>query len=113
MELHDWDLRATMVAMICRSSMASFQGETEKSEIARFLGHDSFCNKSKISLPTIKGGRTRHGICQKIYTAGISAKTFTPSISANFNSFGDKNTKKLVKMEKFTPLAKILHCRQQ
>ena len=43
----------------------------------------------------------------------FQAKTFTPSISANFNSFGDKNTKKLVKMEKFTPLAKILHCRQQ
>ena len=24
----------------------------------------------------------------------FQAKTFTPSISANFNSFGDKNTKK-------------------
>ena len=28
----------------------------------------------------------RHGICQKIYTAGISGQNF----SANFNSFGDK-----------------------
>ena len=42
----------------------------------------------------------------------FQAKTFTPSISANFNSFGDKNTKK-VKMEKFTLLAKILHCRRR
>ena len=25
----------------------------------------------------------------------FQAKTFTPSISANFNSFGDKNTKKM------------------
>ena len=43
----------------------------------------------------------------------FQAKTFTPSISANFNSFGDKNKKKRVKMEKFTPLAKILHCCRQ
>ena len=35
----------------------------------------------------------------------FQAKTFTPSISANFNSFDDKNTKTLVKKEKFTPLA--------
>ena len=33
--------------------------------------------------------------------------------SPSFNSFGDKNTKKWVKMETFTPLAKILHCRRQ
>ena len=43
----------------------------------------------------------------------FQAKNFTPSISPNFNSFSDKNTKKWVKMEKFTPLAKILHCRRQ
>ena len=43
----------------------------------------------------------------------FQAKNFTPSISPNFNSFSDKNTKKWVKMEKFTPLAKILHCRLQ
>ena len=42
----------------------------------------------------------------------FQAKNFTPSISPNFNSFSDKNTKKLVKMEKFTPLTKILHCRR-
>ena len=42
----------------------------------------------------------------------FQAKNFTPSISPNFDSFSDKNTKKLVKMEKFTPLAKILHCRR-
>ena len=36
----------------------------------------------------------------------FQAKNFTPSISPNFNSFSDKNTKKGVKMETFTPLAK-------
>ena len=39
-------------------------------------------------------------------------KNFTPSISPNFNSFTKKKHKKWVKMEKFTPMAKILHCRQ-
>ena len=43
----------------------------------------------------------------------FQAKNFTPLFSLNFNSFGDKNTKKGVKMEKFTPLAKILNCRRQ
>ena len=43
----------------------------------------------------------------------FQAKTFTPSISPNFNNFSDKNTKKIVKMEKLTPLAKTLHCRRQ
>ena len=42
----------------------------------------------------------------------FQAKKITLLISLNFNSFGDKNTKKRVKMEKFTPLAKILHCRR-
>ena len=42
----------------------------------------------------------------------FQVKNFTPSISANFNSFSKKKHKKLVKMEKFTPLAKILHCRR-
>ena len=42
----------------------------------------------------------------------FQAKNFTPSISPNFNSFSKKKHKKLVKMEKFTPLAKILHCRR-
>ena len=35
----------------------------------------------------------------------FQAKNFTPSISPNFNSFSKKKHKKLVKMEKFTPLA--------
>ena len=42
----------------------------------------------------------------------FQAKTFTPSISPNFNSFSKKKHKK-VKMEKFAPLAKILHCCRQ
>ena len=42
----------------------------------------------------------------------FQAKDFTPSISPNFNSFSKKKHKKWVKMEKFTPLAKILHCRR-
>ena len=41
----------------------------------------------------------------------FQAKNFIPSISTNFNSYIGKNHKKWVKMEKFTPLAKILHCR--
>ena len=35
----------------------------------------------------------------------FQAKNFTPSMSPNFNSFSDKNTKKWVKMEEFTPPA--------
>jgi len=42
----------------------------------------------------------------------FQAKNFTPSISPNFNSFSKKKHKKWVKMEKFTPLAKILHSRR-
>ena len=36
----------------------------------------------------------------------FQAKNFTPSISPNFNSFSKKKRKKIVKMEKFTPLAR-------
>ena len=36
-------------------------------------------------------------------------KNFTLSISPNFNIFSKKKHKKWVKMDKFTPLAKILH----
>ena len=50
---------------------------------------------------------------QKFTPPDFQAKNFTPSISPNFNSFNDKNTKKWVKMEKLTPLAKILHCGRQ
>ena len=42
----------------------------------------------------------------------FQAKNFTPSISPYFYSFSDKNTKKWVKMEKFAPLTKNLHCRR-
>ena len=42
----------------------------------------------------------------------FQAKHFTPSISPNFHSFSDRNTKKWVKKENFTPLTKILHCRR-
>ena len=47
---------------------------------------------------------------QKFTPPDFQAKNFTPSISPNFNSFSGKKHKKGVKMEKFTPLAKILHC---
>ena len=43
----------------------------------------------------------------------FQAKDFTPLISLNFNSFSDKKHKEQVVLEKFTPLAKILHCRRQ
>ena len=49
---------------------------------------------------------------KKITPPDFQAKHFTPSISPNFNSFSKKKHKKLVKIEKFTPLAKILHCRR-
>ena len=42
----------------------------------------------------------------------FQAKHFTHLISLNFNSFSDKSTRKWVFLEKFTPLAKILHCRR-
>ena len=35
----------------------------------------------------------------------FQVKNFTPPISPNFNSFSKKKHKKIVKMEKFTPLA--------
>ena len=49
---------------------------------------------------------------KKVTPPDFQAKNFTPSISPNFNSFSKKKHKKLVKIEKFTPLAKILHCRR-
>ena len=49
---------------------------------------------------------------QKFSLPDFQARTFTPSISPYFNSFSGKKHKKWVKMEKFTPLAKILHCRR-
>ena len=43
----------------------------------------------------------------------FKAENFTPSIASNFNSFSKKKHKKWVKRERFTPLAKILHCHRQ
>ena len=43
----------------------------------------------------------------------FQAKKIRPLFSPNFNSFSKKKHKKWVKMEKFTLLAKILHCRRQ
>ena len=54
----------------------------------------------------------RYGIVQKFTPPDFKIKNFTPSISPYFNSFSGKKHKKWVKMEKFTPLAKILHCRR-
>ena len=63
-----------------------------------------------------KIGREEHPsdmeFVQKFTPPDFQAKNFTPSISPNFNSFSGKKHKKWVKMEKFTPLAKILHCRR-
>ena len=49
---------------------------------------------------------------KKFTPSDFQEKNFTPSISPHFNSFSKKKHKKWVKMEKFTPLAKILHCRR-
>ena len=49
---------------------------------------------------------------QKFTLPDLKVKNFTPSISPNFNSFSGKKHKTWVKMEKITPLAKILHCRR-
>ena len=46
---------------------------------------------------------------QKYTPLDFQVKNFTTSILPNFNSFSKKKTQK---MEKFTPLAKILHCRR-
>ena len=47
---------------------------------------------------------------QKFTPPDFKVKNFT--ISPYFNSFSGQKHKKWVKMEKFTPLAKILHCRR-
>ena len=49
---------------------------------------------------------------QKFTPPDFQDKNFTPPISSNFNSFSEEKHQKLVKMEKFTPLAKNLHCRR-
>ena len=49
-------------------------------------------------------------LVQNFTPPDFQVKNFTPAISPDFNSFSGKKHKKRVKMEKFTPLAKILHC---
>ena len=65
------------------------------------------------NVPLMKSRAPDMKFVQNFTPPDFQAKNFTPSISPNFNSFSDKNTKKWVKMEKFTPLTKILHCRRQ
>ena len=48
---------------------------------------------------------SRHEICQKFYTAGLSGQRF---YTFNFTEFHKNEC-----FWKFTPLAKILHCRRQ
>ena len=62
-----------------------------------------------------KGGplRTDMRFVKNFTPPDFQAKYFTPLISLNFNSFSDKKHKEQVVLEKFTPLAKILHCRRQ
>ena len=67
---------------------------------------DNNCLLSLLSEPDME-------FVQNFTPPDFQAKNFTPSISPNFNSFSKKKHKKWVKMEKFTPLAKILHCRRQ
>ena len=43
---------------------------------------------------------------KKFTPPNFQAKNFAPKVSPNFDSFGDKNINKWVKMEKITPLAK-------
>ena len=43
----------------------------------------------------------------------FQAKNFTPSISPNFNSFSDKNTKKMSENGEIYTAGKKLHCRRQ
>ena len=68
------------------------------------------CNFSTKYEIALKGPDMK--FVKKITPPDFQAKNFTPSISPNFNSFSKKKHKKLVKIEKFTPLAKILHCRR-
>ena len=51
------------------------------------------------------GGGADMKFVKKVTPPDFQAKNFTPSISPNFNSFSKKKHKKLVKIEKFTPLA--------
>ena len=67
----------------------------------------------KYKYESIKNTYTDMEFVKNFTPPDSQAKNFTPLISPIFNSFGHKNTKKWVKIDKFTPLAKILHCRRQ
>ena len=56
--------------------------------------------------------RTDMEFVKKNTPSDFQEKNFTPSISPNSNGFSKKKHKNCVKMEKFTQLAKILHCRR-
>ena len=52
----------------------------------------------------------KHGICPKIYTAGFfRLKILHHQFHLILTVFSGKKHKKCVKMEEFTPLAKVLH----
>ena len=70
-------------------------------------------NACRYRLMTICNYSSDMEFVQKFTPPDFQAKNFTPSISPNFNSFSGKKHKKWVKMEKFTPLAKILHWNRQ
>ena len=75
--------------------------------VVELLGREysSIVLKDRCSIKVI----TDMEFVQKFTPPDFRAKNFTPSISPNFNSFSKKKHNKWVKMEKFTPLAKILH----
>ena len=69
-------------------------------------------NHPRLDPRQAKPSQALSDIFQNFTPPDFRAKNFTPSISPNFNSFSKKKHNKWVKMEKFTPLAKILHCRR-
>ena len=73
----------------------------------------SIANSVQVALWMSECSEADMEFVQNFTPSDFQAENFTPSISPNFNSFSKKKHKKWVKMEKFTPLAKILHCRRQ
>ena len=67
-------------------------------------------NIIRLEKQVVKVGQADMEFVQNFTPLDFQVKNFTSSISPNFNSFSKKKHKKWVKMEKFTPLAKILHC---
>ena len=77
------------------SSWLSWLKDTLKMQNCK--GHSQFCDTGCISDMEF---------VQNFTPPDFQVKNFTPPISPNFNSFSKKKHTKLVKMEKFTPLAK-------